>query len=201
MTAKQELPFHQPRRPRNAVATREAILHSALAAFSRHGYDGIGVREIAEAAGVTGVLVNRYFGSKEELFAAAVELAFADNSWFEGEPTTLAKRLTAAVMTKSDAHVEPNEALLLLLRSAPNPRAAEILRESIARQFERPLRASLRGPKASERAAMILALIAGILLMRQVIGSKALADATSSMLSKLLATLVVGDSRDSERRN
>jgi AcrR family transcriptional regulator len=201
MTAKQELPFHQPRRPRNAVATREAILHSALAAFSRHGYDGIGVREIAEAAGVTGVLVNRYFGSKEELFAAAVELAFADNSWFEGEPTTLAKRLTAAVMTKSDAHVEPNEALLLLLRSAPNPRAAEILRESIARQFERPLRASLRGPKASERAAMILALIAGILLMRQVIGSKALTDATPGMLSKLLATLVVGDNRDSERRN
>jgi AcrR family transcriptional regulator len=104
---------------------------------------------------VTGVLVNRYFGSKEELFAAAVELAFADNSWFEGEPTTLAKRLTAAVMTKSDAHAEPNEALLLLLRSAPNPRAAEILRESIARQFEPPLRAALHGPRASERAASV----------------------------------------------
>src|ERR1700738_370402 len=102
MTGKQRLPVDQPKRLRNAVATREAILHSALAAFSHHGYDGIGVREIAQAAGVTAVLVNRYFGSKEELFAAAVELAFADNSLFSGEPTTLAKRLTAAVMSKTE---------------------------------------------------------------------------------------------------
>src|ERR1700736_49737 len=134
MTEKQRLPVDPPKRPRNAVATREAILQSALAAFSRHGYDGIGVREIAQTAGVTAVLVNRYFGSKEELFAAAVELAFADNSMFEGEPATLARRLTEAVMSKTETHVEPNDAVLLLLRSAPNPRAAEILRQSIARQ-------------------------------------------------------------------
>jgi AcrR family transcriptional regulator len=44
MAAKQELPLDQPKRPRNAAVTREAILQSALVAFSRHGYDGIGVR-------------------------------------------------------------------------------------------------------------------------------------------------------------
>jgi AcrR family transcriptional regulator len=63
----EKLQVDPPRRPRNAVATREAILHSALAAFSRHGYDGVGVREIARTAAVTGGLVNRYFGSKEQL--------------------------------------------------------------------------------------------------------------------------------------
>src|SRR4030088_2430949 len=121
MIEKQRVSVDQPKRPRNAVATREAILQSALAAFSRHGYDGVGVREIAQSAGVTAVLVNRYFGSKEELFAAAVDVAFADSSLFEGEPTTLAKRLTAAVMTKTETDAEPIDALLLLLRSAPNP--------------------------------------------------------------------------------
>ena len=136
----------RPKRAKNAAATREAILHSALAAFSRHGYDGIGVREIAQAAGVTGVLVNRYFGSKEELFAAAVELAFADGSMFEGESSMLAQRLAAKVINKTEKDVEPSDSFLLLLRSAPNPRAAEILRDSIARHFERPLQASLRGP-------------------------------------------------------
>jgi AcrR family transcriptional regulator len=40
--------------------------------FSHHGYDGIGVREIAQTAGVTGVLVNRYFGSKQEERAAMI---------------------------------------------------------------------------------------------------------------------------------
>jgi AcrR family transcriptional regulator len=132
---------------------------------------------------VTGVLVNRYFGSKEELFAAVVELAFADNSLFEGEFTELANRLTAVIMRKTEPHGEHNDALLLLLRSAPNPRAAEILRDIIARQFERPLKSLLQGSRAGERAAMILALILGLLLMRRVIGSKALSDTNGASLS------------------
>src|SRR5580693_7013054 len=131
MTGKQRLPVNQPKRLRNAVATREAILRSALAAFSRHGYDGIGVREIAQTAGVTAVLVNRYFGSKEELFAAAVEVAFADRSLFEGDCSKLAERLAADVLRKTEKQAEPLDPFFLLLRSAPNPRAAEILRDSI----------------------------------------------------------------------
>src|ERR1700719_1714633 len=114
MTEKQRLPIDQCKRPRNAVATREAILQSALVAFSRHGYDGIGVREIAQMAGVTGVLVNRYFGSKEELFAATVEIICSDHRIFESDSTTLAKRLAAKIMSKT----EPIDALLLILRSA-----------------------------------------------------------------------------------
>ena len=62
----------EPRRRRNAAATREAILQSARVAFARSGYDGAGVREIAESAGVTAMMVNRYFGSKEKLFAEVV---------------------------------------------------------------------------------------------------------------------------------
>jgi len=185
MAAKQELSFDQPKRRRNALATREAILQSALAAFSRHGYDGIGVREIAEAAGVTAVLVNRYFGSKEELFAEAVELAFADNSLFEGEFTELANRLSAVIMRKTEPQDKPNDALLLLLRSAPNPRAAEILRDCIARRFERPLKSLLQGPRAEERAAMVLALILGFVLMRRVIRSKGLFDDSGSLAGEL----------------
>ena len=181
----------RPKRPKNAAATRQAILHSALAAFSRHGYDGIGVREIAQAAGVTGVLVNRYFGSKEELFAAAVELAFADKSVFEGDSSMLAQRLTAKVM-KTEKDLEPNDAFFLLLRSAPNPRAAEILRDSIARHFERPLQASLRGPRPAERAGMILAVCMGLSLFRTVIGSKALTEANVASLSGDLSSLFQG---------
>jgi AcrR family transcriptional regulator len=189
MTDKQRAPVAQRKRPRNAVATREAILRSALAAFSRHGYDGIGVREIAHTAGVTAVLVNRYFGSKEELFAAAVETAFAERgSLFTGESSTLAQRLTADVMTK-EKDAERINVFFLLLRSAPNPRAAEILRDSIARHFERPLKSSLRGPRAGERAAMILAVVAGLSLFRRVIGSKALADANAASLSGDLKTM------------
>jgi len=189
MIEKQRVSVDQPKRPRNAVATREAILQSALAAFSRHGYDGVGVRDIAQAAGVTAVLVNRYFGSKEELFAAAVEVAFADRSLFEGDSSMLAQGLTAVIMTRTEKDAEPINPFFLLLRSAPNPRAAEILRDSIARHFERPLTSLLRGPRAGERAAIILAVVMGLSLFRKVIGSKALADANAASLSGDLKTM------------
>ena len=60
------------RRRRGAAATRQAILDSAREAFARLGYEGAGVREIAAGAGVTAMLVNRYFGSKEGLFTEVV---------------------------------------------------------------------------------------------------------------------------------
>jgi AcrR family transcriptional regulator len=69
-----------PPRRRNASATRSAILASALRAFSRAGYEGVGVREIAKGAGVTAVLINRYFGSKEQLFAKVVAETMATPS-------------------------------------------------------------------------------------------------------------------------
>src|SRR6201986_5413050 len=62
----------KPPHRRDAVATRAAILASARRAFAAAGYDGAGVREIAKGAGVTAMLVNRYFGSKEKLFAEVV---------------------------------------------------------------------------------------------------------------------------------
>src|SRR5882672_5941043 len=61
-----------PARRRDAARTRAAILASAREAFARAGYDGAGVREIAQGAGVTAMLVNRYFGSKERLFAEVI---------------------------------------------------------------------------------------------------------------------------------
>jgi AcrR family transcriptional regulator len=179
-------PVHQPKRPRNAAATREAILQAALAAFAHQGYDGVGVREIAQTAGVTAVLVNRYFGSKERLFAAAVEVAFADSSLFRGDSSTFAHRLAALVVSQDG---QPSDPLLLLLRSAANPRAAEILRDNIARHCEQPMKSLMRGPKRGERAAIILALIVGLQLFHKVIGNKALADANGASLSADLRTM------------
>ena len=61
------------RRRRDAAATREAILEAATRRFATQGYERAGVREIAADAGVTAALVNRYFGSKEGLFAEVIQ--------------------------------------------------------------------------------------------------------------------------------
>src|SRR4051812_27986219 len=60
------------RRPGNQD-TREAILDAARKAFSERGYDGASIRAIATGAAVDPALVHHYFGTKEQLFLAAIE--------------------------------------------------------------------------------------------------------------------------------
>jgi AcrR family transcriptional regulator len=167
-------------RRRDASATRAAILRSAQVAFTRAGYDGVGVREIAEAAGVTAMLVNRYFGSKEQLFAEVIETAFSERKLLTDDPATLSRDVANALLTTTEP--EDVDGFLLTLRSAANPRAAGILRDAIERHFQRHLTDLLKTPP--ERAALFLSLIAGVKLMRNVLGGTALAEADADDLRR-----------------
>lgn len=63
---------------------RQAILLAAERLFSRRGYHGVSIRQIAEEAGVPLALVGYYFGQKHELFHAIFE------SWSHTIDTRLA---------------------------------------------------------------------------------------------------------------
>lgn len=54
--------------------TRETILAVARAKFAAAGFDKTSVRAIATQAGVDSALVHHYFGTKRELFVAAIAL-------------------------------------------------------------------------------------------------------------------------------
>jgi AcrR family transcriptional regulator len=179
-----------PARTRDATATREAILQSARRAFARRGYDGAGVREIAQDAGVTAMLVNRYFGSKERLFSEAVAESMATTSVLA--PAIVRAHATGAdiaamlvEITKTDA--APLEGFQIMLRSVSSERAAAIGREQIERHYQKSIAAALPGELAPQRAAVMLSLIAGFQLMRQMTGLTALAKADSKSLVKVLA--------------
>ena len=47
---------------------RQAIVDAAEALFSRHGFHGVTVRQVAAEAGVDTALIHYYFGAKRELF-------------------------------------------------------------------------------------------------------------------------------------
>lgn len=47
---------------------RQSILDAAEALFSRHGFYGVTVRQVASEAGVDTALIHYYFGAKRELF-------------------------------------------------------------------------------------------------------------------------------------
>ncbi|MBO0864334.1 MAG: TetR family transcriptional regulator, partial [Mycobacterium sp.] len=61
-------------RPAGVSDTRERILTSARELFARNGIHKTSIRAVAAAAGVDAALVHHYYGTKEQLFAAAVHI-------------------------------------------------------------------------------------------------------------------------------
>ena len=181
-----------PARRRDAAATRKAILKSARVAFAKAGYEGAGVREIAKGAGVTAMLVNRYFGSKEELFAEAVAESMATTSVLAPEilkSGAAGEAIAAALIGITKSGDTPLEGFQIMLRSASSERAAQIGREQIERHHQKTIAAALRGELAPQRAAVMLSLIAGLQVMRQMIGLTALAMGDSKDLIRVLGPI------------
>ncbi|WP_029108525.1 TetR/AcrR family transcriptional regulator [Mycobacterium sp. URHD0025] len=176
-------------RPRNAADTREAILQSAIRHFALSGYDGVGVREIARGAGVTAMLVNRYFGSKEQLFAEAVETSFAPPAIVGEQPDTLARDMATALVERSDPDADPLEPFLIMLRSVSNPVAVDIVRDAIARHVGRRLGRQLAEPGRRLRTDAMLSLVSGVLLMRRVMRSPGLTECDTGQLTELFERL------------
>lgn len=184
-------------RPRNAAVTREAILASARNAFAAHGYDGAGVREIAAGAGVTAMLVNRYFGSKEQLFEEVLAAAMntpavmsSENVRAENAAQTLARSLVDATGGA------PLDGFRMIINSVSNPGAAELIRQQIEKYHHRLVASSIKGDDVEARAAIVLSLVAGFQFMRQMVGLSALKeespDTLAALLEPLLAQLMSG---------
>ncbi len=185
-------PSH-PRRKRDAAATRAAILDSARRRFAEAGYDGAGVREIARGAGVTAMLVNRYFGSKEELFAEVVADIMAQPILLTSDRLASAHGedgLAEALVAITAAEGEPLDGFRIMCRSAASATAAAIGRQQIEAHYQRRLTVALRGRHAPERAALLLAIVAGVQMMRQMIGLTALKNCSPKILADLLRPVV-----------
>jgi AcrR family transcriptional regulator len=171
-------------RERNAAATQNAILEAARAAFTRAGYDGVGLREIAAAAGVDVALIGRYFKSKEGLFAQAVPPTFEVGPLLAGDREGFGERLARYVLSKpKDPVFDPTTAML---RAAPNAAAAQLISAGLEERFVAPLAAWLGGRDARARAAMIMATLAGVAALRDVVKVPSLLPEDRRALQRLL---------------
>lgn len=62
-----------PDNSRNPERTRRRLLAAAIRLFAAHGFDGVSVDQIVAAARVNKRMVYHYFGSKEEIYRAALQ--------------------------------------------------------------------------------------------------------------------------------
>jgi AcrR family transcriptional regulator len=164
-----------------ASGTREAILAAASTLFAERGYEATTIRAVAAEAGVDPALVHHFHGTKEALFAAATRLPYNPA---ETIPALLAdgldgagERIVRFVVTTWDDE-ERRAPLLGLMRSAlTHDPAGGAITEFLRAGVLGPLTRALDGPDAELRAALVVSQVAGLAVLRYLVGVEPLASA------------------------
>jgi AcrR family transcriptional regulator len=161
-------------RPRNAEATRAAILDAAKVRFVRDGYEQVGVRDIAADAGIDPALVNRYFGSKEGLFIAVLGSFTTDPMSLRVSKAEFGNELARLVLRLGgDRHQDQLQALDLAIRSTNSPVAHAAVRDDLETRFIAPLVERFGGGRdARARAHLCVAITMGMGVMRGILGER-----------------------------
>ena len=168
---------------RKGERTRRAILQAARDQFHRLGYDGASIRAIAAGADIDPSMVMRYYGSKEGLFAAAVDVDLRLPDLTGCPEAERGRRLVEHFLTRWEG--EPrDDVLVLLLRSAvTNDAARQRMHDVFADQLGACV-AAVSGPgTARHRAALIATQMLGLALCRYVLALPPVTAATPDQLA------------------
>ncbi|MFE3553721.1 TetR family transcriptional regulator [Streptomyces sp. NPDC059193] len=185
-----------PGRPRQdeveeGPGTQERIRLAARSEFAARGYDKTSVRGVAKAAGVDPALVHHYFGTKDDLFAAAIELSMEPAMVVPailGEgPDGIGERLVRYFLGIWENPVT-RAPLLAVIRSAlTHEAAAAVLRRIVLRRLLERVAADLAVPDPTFRAELAASHMVGIAILRYVVQVEPLASADPDDIVALVA--------------
>ncbi|MEU4401115.1 TetR family transcriptional regulator [Micromonospora orduensis] len=174
------------RRPGNP-GTRESILDAARAAFAERGFDAASIRAIAGTAGVDPALVHHYFGSKDQLFLAAMNFPVDPGQLvptvLAGDRDGVGERMVRVFLGVWDSPA--GSAGVALLRSAvSNEWTARLLREFITTQVLRRVLEQLDVEPAQLplRGSLVATQMIGLAMMRHVVRLEPVASADPETL-------------------
>ncbi len=186
---------HAAPRPRNAEATRAAILNAALERFARESYDDVGMRDIARDVGVDAALVSRYFGSKEDLFASVMDNCDNGGGLMAGDRATFGARVAREVIFEPKSE-NKLKGLLILLRSISSTKAMEIVQRGANERFYAPFTQWVGGEDSAVRARLAAGCIMGMAVSREVTGGFGLSpdecDRMADRMGRMLQDIIDG---------
>jgi AcrR family transcriptional regulator len=134
---------------------------------------------VARGAGVDPALVHYFFGTKTELFAAAMQLpvnpAELVQTLLAGEPEGIGERLIGTFLAIWD-HAANRDVFIGLIRSAvTDEHAATLLREFAVRELFGRVAAALGTQDAELRANLVFSQIFGLAVARYILRVEPLA--------------------------
>jgi AcrR family transcriptional regulator len=163
-----------PRRGRRPGApdTRAAILGAARARFAEHGLARTSVRSVAADAGVDAALVHHYFGTKDDLFVAALELPVDPRERLAEVvalgPDGAGERMVRTFLSVWD---DPDLRLPLLglARSVLDPAAQGLMRDGFVPAVLLPVGVALGVDRPEARMPLVASQVIGLVLTRYVL--------------------------------
>lgn len=182
-----------PGRPADGGDRPGEILAAARAEFAEKGYAGASVRGIARRAAVDPALVHHYFGTKEQVFVAAMELPFDPAELLPpalaGDPSGLGERLVRMFL-RIWADPDSRAPMLGLLRSAlTGEQGATMLREFVGSALLRRI-GQVAAPIDPLRVQAAAAQMVGVVLLRHVVRLEPLASASEDDVVAMVAPTI-----------
>jgi AcrR family transcriptional regulator len=171
------------RNKRDRQATEKRLKKAAVTVFAAHGYDAATTRAVAEAAGVSEQLIQRYFGGKAGLLQAIMEsYADSDRAGAFGVPPA-ADTVAAEVEDFLRFYLERERkygdfARVAIYRSIVDPKIAA----QVARMFTRSREPLARDRLANLKAKGLISPGADIAAMAHVLSTLSFAFAFNDQL-------------------
>lgn len=173
-------------RPRNSIQTRADIVSAARSRFAAEGYEGTTLRAVAGDVGVDAALVIRYFGSKQDLFAAAAEFHIELPDLTDVDPGQIA----AILLPRFFAVWEEDETFVALLRAAMTSRiAADALRRVFAEQVA-PKLVTATPNHPVQRIGLMGAFVIGLAITRYILVNPPIAKLSREELCRWAAPVI-----------
>lgn len=176
-------------RPRGDSGTREAILAAARTLFAEAGYERASIRAIARRAGVDPALVHHYFGTKDELLVAAIELPIDPQTVFAAafeQREHVGEALVRSMLGLWETPDLRDRFLALLRAGLTHPGAAAVLRNLITRNAVRPVTERIALPNADLRAELAGTHLIGLAVGRYVLAVEPLASASAEQIAAIV---------------
>ncbi len=172
------------RRP-GAPDTRAQILASARALFAARGFGGTSVRAIAADARVDPSLVHHYFGSKDDLFVAALELPVDPRvviqPVLEGGLDGAGERLLRVFLSVWDDKTA-RLPLLGLVRGVVDPQGQQFVRDGLLGMVLGPIGPAFDLDEPQRRVALVASQMIGLVMLRYVLEAEPLASMDTELV-------------------
>lgn len=166
------------RRP-GAPDTRAEVLAAARTSFAEKGFRGTTIRAVAASAGVDPALVHHYFGSKDDLFLAALEMPVDPRALLapvmaQGPDGAGERLLRTFLSVWDDPDIQVQ--LLAVVRSVLTEDGGRLLKDGFIPVVVGPVLAQLVRDRPDVRVPLVASQVVGLIVTRYLLALPPMAE-------------------------